>query len=122
MLASQLHLPQLPPRPAHPSAPHPREKQAALAAEEARRREAAAAAAARFRADIGGQLSEKEAARQAAAEEKRRELEAMVQELEVRLFVVGRREGGARRCSKCVWLWRRGAAHSKQHTCKFPDL
>lgn len=60
-----------------------REKQAALAAEEARRKEAARAAAAKLRADVAGQLEEKGAARLAGLQEKRRELEAMMADLEV---------------------------------------
>ncbi|KAL4432214.1 hypothetical protein ABPG77_005976 [Micractinium sp. CCAP 211/92] len=59
------------------------EKQAMLAAEEERRKAAQRAAAAKFRADIGGQLGEKEAARQAALQAKRKELVALMADLEV---------------------------------------
>ncbi|KAL4421469.1 hypothetical protein ABPG75_010760 [Micractinium tetrahymenae] len=59
------------------------EKQAALAAEEERRKAAQRAAAARFRADIGGQLAEKEAARLAELRAKREELVALMADLEV---------------------------------------
>ncbi|PRW32605.1 flagellar associated [Chlorella sorokiniana] len=60
-----------------------REKQEALAKEEAARKAAAAAAAARFRADVAGQLEEKEAARLAALKDKRAELVRMMADLEV---------------------------------------
>ena len=60
-----------------------REKQAALAAEEARRKAAMAARAQKFRADVAGQLAEKEAAKLAELEGRRRELEAAMAELEV---------------------------------------
>ncbi|KAI7839562.1 hypothetical protein COHA_006689 [Chlorella ohadii] len=60
-----------------------REKQEALAKEEAARKAAAAASAARFRADVAGQLEEKEAAKLAGLKEKREELVRMMAELEV---------------------------------------
>ena len=50
--------------------------------QEAARKAAAAAAAARFRADVAGQLGEKEAARVAGLREKREELVCMMAELE----------------------------------------
>lgn len=59
------------------------EKQAALVAEEERRKAAQRAAAAKFRADIGGQLGEKEAAKLAALKAKREELVALMADLEV---------------------------------------
>lgn len=84
-------MPALPRRPG-------REKQAALAAEEARRKAAHREAAARFRADVAQQLSEKEAARLGELQAKRRELEAAMRELEVRLgleiWVRCREQGG----------------------------
>lgn len=71
--------------PSHPHcrSAHDREKQAALAAEEARRKAAAKAASAKFRADVAGQLGEKEAARLAELQAKRAELVAMMADLEV---------------------------------------
>lgn len=51
--------------------------------QEAARKAAAAAAAARFRADVAGQLEEKEAARLAGLKEKRAELVRMMADLEV---------------------------------------
>lgn len=51
--------------------------------QEAARKAAAAAAAARFRADVAGQLEEKEAARLAGLKEKREELVRMMADLEV---------------------------------------
>lgn len=59
------------------------EKQAALAAEEERRKAAQRAAAAKFRADISGQLGEKEAARLAELKAKREELVGLMADLEV---------------------------------------
>ncbi|EFN54646.1 hypothetical protein CHLNCDRAFT_135206 [Chlorella variabilis] len=59
------------------------EKQAALAAEEARRKARAAEAAAKLRADIGEQRSQREAARLQELQEKRRELVALMANLEV---------------------------------------
>lgn len=72
-----------------------REKQAALAAEEARRKARAAEAAAKLRADIGEQRSQREAARLQELQEKRRELVALMANLEVR-----RAHGGLH----CDWL------------------
>lgn len=92
--------------------PH-REKQAALVAEEERRKAAQRAAAAKFRADIGGQLGEKEAAKLAALKAKREELVALMADLEVRQGP-GARVGpaGGRIESHRAGVWQSGAQSS----------
>lgn len=96
-----------------------REKQAALAAEEARRKAAAAASAAKFRADVAGQLGEKEAARLAELQGKRAELVALMADLEVGgwgwSWGLGRAMGGSAGRPPPLLLLLLGACNSAFH-------